>query len=56
MESKMERLERLCQREARRLEIDNKIVVVKGNIKKYERLLAEAKEEWHDLVKERKAI
>ena len=40
----------------RKKEYDAKIAFVKANMNKYQKLLNEAKEEWHDLVKERDAI
>ena len=40
----------------RKKEYDDKIAFVKANMNKYQKLLDEAKEEWHDLVKERNAI
>ena len=54
--TKLEKAQARVDKMAKREEVDAKIVVVKSNIEKYQRLLDEAKEEWHDLVKERNAI
>ena len=59
MEKEQMRLENAqvrADKQAKKDEVNAKIVVVKSNIDKYQKLLDEAKEEWHDLIKERNAI
>lgn len=53
---KQEKAQMRADKQAKKDEVNAKIVVVKSNIEKYQRLLNEAKEEWHDLVAERDAI
>lgn len=55
-QAKLEKAQMKANKQAKKDEVNAKIVVVRANIEKYQRLLNEAKEEWHDLVAERDSI